>query len=441
MALTDKEIQALKPREKRYKVTDGDGLYLLVNPAGGKYWYMKYCVGGRPQEVVFGAYPAVSLKLARDKRLDARQQLARGLNPRLEKKRMRGVGTVMFESIAEEWLRMMSAPAKNVNDASRAALDPTTAKKHRWIVDTYLNPKLGKWPIARITAQELLPVLKRIEEEGKIETAHRARSLASRIFCYAHATGRAPQGDITHSLRGALAPKVISHHAAITEPDLVGDLLLAIDGYSGQLETRCALKLAPLAILRPGELRFGEWREINFEKAEWRIPAGRMKMDSPHIVPLSRQALAVLYDLKKGASEDARFLFPVLGTKEGVMSENTINKALRTLGYAGDVMTGHGFRSMASTLLNEQQKWHPDAIERQLAHAPRNKVRAAYNYAEHLPERRRMMQGWAELLDELSEAARNREATRRRDRVGPVPELSRSEPTSALRIDYIEEVN
>jgi integrase len=441
MALTDKEIQALKPREKRYKVTDGDGLYLLVNLAGGKYWYMKYCVGGRPQEVVFGAYPAVSLKLARDKRLDARQQLARGLNPRLEKKRMRGVGTVMFESIAEEWLRMMSAPAKNVNDASRAALDPTTAKKHRWIVDTYLNPKLGKWPIARITAQELLPVLKRIEEEGKIETAHRARSLASRIFCYAHATGRAPQGDITHSLRGALAPKVISHHAAITEPDLVGDLLLAIDGYSGQLETRCALKLAPLAILRPGELRFGEWREINFEKAEWRIPAGRMKMDSPHIVPLSRQALAVLYDLKKGASEDARFLFPVLGTKEGVMSENTINKALRTLGYAGDVMTGHGFRSMASTLLNEQQKWHPDAIERQLAHAPRNKVRAAYNYAEHLPERRRMMQGWAELLDELSEAARNREATRRRDRVGPVPELSRSEPTSALRIDYIEEVN
>ncbi|MGO9515199.1 MAG: tyrosine-type recombinase/integrase [Steroidobacteraceae bacterium] len=412
MALTEKEIQALKPREKRYKVTDGDGLFLLVHPAGGKYWYMKYSLGGRPQEVVFGAYPAVSLKLAREKRQDARQQLARGLNPRLEKKRTRGAGTVMFESIAEEWLRMMSTPVKNASDASEAPLDPVTTKKHRWIVETYLNPKLGKWPLAEITAQELLPLLKRIEEEGKIETAHRARALASRIFCYAQATGRAPQGDITQSLRGALAPKVVSHHAAITDPALVGDLLLAIDSYSGQLETRCALKLAPLVILRPRELRFGEWQEINFEKAEWRIPAERMKMDSPHLVPLSQQALVVLYDLKKGATEDARLMFPVLGTKEGVMSENTINKALRTLGYAGDVMTGHGFRSMASTLLNEQQKWHPDAIERQLAHAPRNKVRAAYNYAEHLPERRRMMQAWAELLNELREAARNRQEKR-----------------------------
>lgn len=430
MALTDKEIQALKPREKRYKVTDGDGLYLLVNPAGGKYWYMKYYLGGRPQEVVFGAYPAVSLKLAREKRQDARQQLARGLNPRLEKKRMRGAGTVMFEGIAEEWLRMMSTPFKNENAASQAALDPATTKKHRWIIETYLNPKLGKWPLAAITAQELLPVLKRIEDEGKIETAHRARALASRIFCYAQATGRAPQGDITQSLRGALAPKVVSHHAAITDPDLVGDLLLAIDTYSGQLETRCALKLAPLVILRPRELRFGEWQEINFEKAEWRIPAERMKMDSPHIVPLSKQALVVLYDLKKGATEVARLMFPVLGTKEGVMSENTINKALRTLGYAGDVMTGHGFRSMASTLLNEQQKWHPDAIERQLAHAPRNKVRAAYNYAEHLPERRRMMQAWADLLNELREAARNRQEKRDRVRVllsTEVPALAASE--------------
>jgi integrase len=186
----------------------------------------------------------------------------------------------------------------------------------------------------------------------------------------------------------------------------VGKLLLAIDSYTGLPETCCALKLAPLVILRPRELRFGEWSEINFEKAEWRIPAARMKMDSPHIVPLSNQALVVLYDLKKAASERARFMFPVLGSKEGVMSENTINQALRTLGYAGTVMTAHGFRSMASTLLNEQQRWHPDAIERQLAHAPRNKVRAAYNYAEHLPERRRMMQAWADYLDELREAAR-----------------------------------
>jgi integrase len=406
MALTDKEIQSLKPRDKKYKAFDGDGLYLLVHPRGWKYWYMKYHIAARPHEVSFGAYPAVSLKLARERRDEAREQLARGLNPRLEKKAAREASSLLFQDVANEWLEMMATPRENGNGAGRSALDPETQKKHRWLVDAYLAPALGKWPMAQISTQQLLPVLKRIEEDGKYETAHRVRSLASRIFCYAHSTGRAPQGDITTSLRDALAPIVAAHHAAITDPEQVGQLLLAIDGYTGLLETRCALRLAPLVILRPRELRFGEWSEVNFEKAEWRIPAARMKMDSPHIVPLSNQALVVLYELKKGSAENARFMFPVMGTKEGVMSENTVNKALRTLGYAGDVMTWHGFRSMASTLLNEQQKWHPDAIERQLAHSPRDKVRAAYNYAEHLPERRRMMQAWADSLDELRAAAR-----------------------------------
>jgi integrase len=415
MALTDKEIQSLKPREKKYKVFDGNGLYLLVHPRGWKYWYMKYHIAARPHEVAFGAYPAVTLKLARERRDEARQQLARGLNPRLEKKVAREARTVTFNGVADEWLEMMSAPSNNGSEAARAVLDPETRRKHRWLIDDYLNPALGKWPIAQITTQQLLPVLKRIEQDGKSETAHRVRSLAGRIFCYAHSTGRAPQGDITVSLRDALAPIVVSHHAAITNPDEVGDLLLAIDAYTGLLETRCALKLAPLVIVRPNELRWGEWSEVNFEKAEWRIPAIRMKMDSPHIVPLSNQALVVLYDLKKG-SDPSKFMFPVLGSKDGVMSKNTINKALRTLGYSGDAMTGHGFRSMASTLLNEQQCWHPDAIERQLAHSPRNKVRAAYNYAEHLPERRRMMQAWADHLDELRGAARKRQAKRGRDR-------------------------
>jgi integrase len=416
MALTDKEIQALKPQAKKYKVTDGDGLYLVIHPEGGKYWYMKYHIAARPHEVAFGAYPAVTLKLARERREEARQQLARGLNPRLEKKLSRQSYHVIFKGVAEEWLEMMGAPAKNGGEASKPALDAATRKKHRWLVDTYLNPELGKLPIARISTVQLLPLLKRIEQDGKHETAHRVRSLAGRIFCYAHATGRAPQGDITLSLRDALAPAVVSHHAAITHPEAVGDLLLAIDSYTGLLETRCALKLAPLVILRPRELRFGEWAEVNFEQAEWRIPAERMKMDSPHIVPLSRQTLVVLYHLKKNADERERFLFPVLGSKEGVMSENTISKALRTLGYTSDVMTWHGFRSMASTLLNEQQCWHPDAIERQLAHAPRNKVRAAYNYAEHLPERRRMMQAWADQLDELREDARVRALKKKPDR-------------------------
>jgi integrase len=416
MALTDKEIQALKPKEKKYKIADADGLYLLIHPKYGKYWYMKYHIDGRPQEVAFGTYPDVSLKAARERREEARQQLAKGLNPRVVKKTVREARSVVFSGVADEWIRMMSTPAKaNGEDAVvRAPLDPATVKKHRWIVDTYLNPALGESPIARITAQEFLPLLKRIEEEGKSETAHRVRALASRIFCYAQATGRAPQGDVTVSLRDALAPKVVSHHATITDPDQVGELLLAIDRYTGLPETRCALKLAPLVILRPRELRFGEWAEVHFEKAEWRIPAHRMKMDSPHIVPLSKQALVVLYDLKKVAAENARVMFPVLGSKDGVMSENTVNLALRTLGYAGNVMTAHGFRSMASTLLNEQQVWHPDAIERQLAHAPRNKVRAAYNYAEHLPERRRMMQAWADYLDELREAARARTSKQNR---------------------------
>ena len=417
MALTDKEIQALEPQAKKYKVFDGDGLYLLVHPKGGKYWYMKYHITARPHEVAFGTYPAVTLKLARERREEARQQLARGLNPRLEKKTVREARSVLFAGIAEEWIQMMSAPKRNGDGGvAKAVLDPATLKKHRWLVDTYLNPAIGKWPMAQVSTQQLLPLLKRIEQEGKSETAHRVRSLASRIFCYAHSMGQAPQGDITLSLRDALAPTVVAHHSSITNPEEVGDLLLAIDSYSGQPETQCALKLAPLVMLRPRELRFGEWSEVQFEKAEWRIPAERMKMDSPHIVPLSTQTLVVLYDLKRMAADNARFMFPVLGTKEGVMSENTINKALRTLGYAGDVMTGHGFRSMASTLLNEQQRWHPDAIERQLAHSPRNKVRAAYNYAEHLPERRRMVQAWADHLDQLRAAALDRRSGPGRNR-------------------------
>jgi integrase len=408
VALTDKEILALKPRAKKFKVFDGDGLYLLVHPKGGRYWYLKYHIAARPYEVAFGTYPFVTLKHAREKRDEARQQLARGLNPQREKKARRAAWAVLFKGIAAEWLAMMSG-VQDVNESRvgdspatfKAALDPATAKKHRWLLETYLNPALGARPMAQITAEELLPVLKALERAGKRETAHRARSLASRLFCYAASTGRAPQGDVTLYLKDALAPVIVTHHAAVTDPAGVGNLLLAIDRYSGQIETRCALKLAPLVILRPFELRFAEWSEIDFEKGEWRIPARRMKMDDPHLIPLSRQVLVILYELKRAAPEQARYLFPVTGDRDGVMSDGTINKALRTLGYTPEMMTGHGFRSLASTLLNEQQCWHPDAIERQLAHAPRNKVRAAYNYAEHLPERRRMMQAWADHLDDL----------------------------------------
>lgn len=418
MALTDKEIQALKPGAKKYKVFDGDGLHLIVLPNGSRYWIQKYYFERRPEEITFGTYPRVSLKQARELRDEARRKLASGVSPRGDKQQEKVAAVNSFEGIAQEWLAMMSAPKHSVkakrspssdttpeSKPARAALDPATTKKHRWILATYLNPAIGQKPMSEITAMQLLPVLKQIEAAGKNETAHRVRALASRIFCYAHATGRAPQGDVTWSLRDALAPTIVTHHASITDPDRVGKLLLAIDTYTGSPETRCALKLAPLVMLRPFELRFGEWQEVDFKKAEWRIPPERMKMSSPHIVPLSKQAVTILCDLHEVTGNE-RYLFPVLGVKEGVMSENTVNQALRTLGYDGHVMTGHGFRSMASTLLNEQQLWHPDAIERQLAHSPRDKIRASYNYAEHLPERRRMMQAWADYLDELRNTAR-----------------------------------
>jgi integrase len=415
MALTDKELQSLNPREKHYKVFDGDGLHIVITPRGGKYWYLKYAYQGKPEEVSLGTYPAVTLKQARERCSTIRRDLVLGINPRLEKIKKKLQVGVTFAAVAEEWLTMMSVgtSVKSKTAANgesivpdNSVLDEATVKKHRWLLNSYLNPAIGKLPTADITSHHVLAVIKKIERDGKRETAHRARSLTSRILCYAHSTNRAPQGDITWSLRDALAPTVVKHHASITDPVAVGKLLRAIDSYKGQLVTSCALKLAPLLMLRPFELRFGEWREVDFKNAEWRIPASRMKMPSQHIVPLSRQALSILYELKSRTGNE-KHMFTVFSFHNSVMSDFTINKALRSLGYFGDVMTGHGFRSMASTLLNEQQKWHPDAIERQLAHAPRDKIRATYNYAEHLPERRKMMQAWADYLDELREAAQD----------------------------------
>ena len=266
-------------------------------------------------------------------------------------------------------------------------------------LNTYLYPYLRGRAISAITVQELLGVLRRIEARGKNETAHRVRSLASRVWRYAVATGRAER-DITTDLRGALAAVKARNFAAIVEPARVGELLRAIHGYQGHgIVTGFALKLAPLVFVRPGELRAAEWSEIDLDGAEWRIPAARMKMGEQHVVPLSRQAVEILRELHPLTSR-GRFVFPSLLTRDRPMSENTINAALRRLGYDGDVQTGHGFRSMASTLLNEQG-FPPDVIELQLAHAERNKVRAAYNKAQRLGERRNMMQWWADYLDAL----------------------------------------
>jgi integrase len=391
MALTDTAIRKARPREKPYKLADGGGLYLLVTPAGGRLWRLKYRLAKREKVLAIGAYPAVSLRGARSARESAKERLADGIDPSAAKQAAKLVQADSFEAVAREWLAKQ-APGWAANHTSKIA--------RRLEADVF--PYIGRESVNTITPPALLAVLRRVEARGALETAHRIHQNCGQVFRYAVATGRAerdPSGD----LRGALPPAKERHHASVTDPKEVRPLLLAIDGYNGSHVTRCALRLAPLVFVRPGELRKAEWAEIDLDKAEWRIPAARMKARQPHVVPLSSQAVAILRELQP-LTGSGRLAFPGLRSRTRPMSENTINAALRRLGFAKDQMTGHGFRSMASTLLNEQG-WNRDAIERQLAHAERNNVRAAYNFAEHLPERRRMMQAWADYLDGLRASA------------------------------------
>ncbi len=391
MSLTDTAIRNAKPGTKRNKLFDERGLFLLIAPAGGKWWRLKYRVAGREKLLSLGTYPEVGLKEARDKRDAARKLLAAGIDPGLARKAERSAIADSFEAVAREW------------HAKRApGWAPGHAEKVMGRIERDVFPWLGARPVGEVKAPELLAVLRRIETRGAIELAHRAHQICGQVFRYAIATGRAER-DPAADLRGALPPVKERHHAAITDPKAVGALLRAIDGYQGSFITQCALLLAPLTFVRPGELRKAEWPEIDLDAAEWRIPAERMKMRAIHIIPLSVQAVAILHELRP-LTGSGRYVFPGLRTPTRPMSENTINAALRRLGYAKDEMTGHGFRSMASTMLNEQG-WHRDAIERQLAHGERDAVRAAYNYAEHLPLRRRMMQGWADYLDGLKSGA------------------------------------
>ncbi|MGH8478350.1 MAG: tyrosine-type recombinase/integrase [Gammaproteobacteria bacterium] len=391
MSLTDTAIRNAKPGTKRNKLFDERGLFLLIAPAGGKWWRLKCRVAGREKLLSLGTYPEVGLKEARDKRDAARKLLAAGIDPGLARKAERSAIADSFEAVAREW------------HAKRApGWAPGHAEKVMGRIERDVFPWLGARPVGEVKAPELLAVLRRIETRGAIELAHRAHQICGQVFRYAIATGRAER-DPAADLRGALPPVKERHHAAITDPKAVGALLRAIDGYQGSFITQCALLLAPLTFVQPGELRKAEWPEIDLDAAEWRIPAERMKMRAIHIIPLSVQAVAILHELRP-LTGSGRYVFPGLRTPTRPMSENTINAALRRLGYAKDEMTGHGFRSMASTMLNEQG-WHRDAIERQLAHGERDAVRAAYNYAEHLPLRRRMMQGWADYLDGLKSGA------------------------------------
>ena len=389
--LTDTKLRSLKPRAKLYRVADAHGLCVEVDPCGSRRWRYRYRFAGKAKMMSLGVYPEVSLTAARTKRGAARESLTAGLDPSAQRKVAKLTAKVSsetaFESIAREWL------------ARRDELSAATRNKNLWLLGLAF-PWIGARPISAITVPELLAVLRRVEARGKLETTQRLKQVCGQVFRYAVATGRAER-DPTGDLRGALKTTKTRHHASITDPAKVGELMRAMDGFSGYYVTRSAMYLAPLVFVRPGELRKAEWAEFDLDKAEWRIPAERMKMRETHLVPLSAQAVAILRELRP-LTGTGRYVFPSNRSVARPMSENTITAALRRLGYTGDEMTGHGFRSMASTLLHEQG-WPSDVIERQLAHAERNKIKAAYNYAEYLPQRRKMMQAWADYLDMLKQ--------------------------------------
>ncbi len=393
MPLSEAAVRNAKPSDKRRRLFDGSGLYLEVSPAGGKWWRLKYRFAGKEKRLSLGVYPDVGLKDARERRHETRKLVANGIDPsihrQMEKARRYEALSNSVETVGREWLAKCAA-----------TVTPQYLARMLRRFEYNIFPYIGARPIAEVRAPELLAALRRIEARGAIDTAHRARGECGALFRYAIATGRA-EHDLAADLRGALTPHDKRHFASITNPKEVGELLRAIDGYQGTAEVRAALKLAPLSFVRPIELRRAEWSEFDLDEAEWRISAKKMKMRAPHIVPLSTQAIELLRQLQFLTGK-GQYLFPGARTPRRHMSENTVNAALRRLGYAGDQMTGHGFRSMASTLLHEQG-WKHESIERQLSHAERDQVSASYNYAEYLPERRRMMQAWADYLDTLRE--------------------------------------
>jgi integrase len=386
MSLTDAAVRTAKPKDKPYKLTDGDGMFLYVHPSGSKYWRLKYRFAGKEKLLALGVYPEVSLGDARERRAQARKALAAGNDPGEVKKEAKRLASFKsentFEAVAREWHEQ---------------------QKHKWVphystcvlnrLETYIFTKIGNRPIAAIGAQELLIPLRVVEKSGALDLAQRIMQSCGQIFMYAIATGRAERNPVP-DLRGALKTPVKTHLAHLKADDLP-DYLQKLEAYDGAPETKMALKMLLLTFVRTTELRAAEWTEINLDKAEWRIPAERMKMRDPHIVPLSNQAVAVLRDLQKRTGK-RQYLFPNQQKTDKFMSENTMLYALYRMGYHSRT-TGHGFRSTASTILNENG-FLPDVIERQLAHCERNKVRAAYNHAQHLPERRKMMQWWADYL-------------------------------------------
>lgn len=391
MALSDVKIRSLKARDKIYKVSDDRGLFLEVNPTGSKLWRYRYLLYGKDKRIALGSYPAVGLADARKKRDEIQQQIAKGADPVLERKREKLAAAYSaansFGEIAKEYIEKMVADGRA----------ETTTMKANWLLEQ-LKP-IASMPVADIKPIEVLAALKKLEGRGKHESARRCRSFASRVFRYAVATGRG-EVDPTSVLRGALITPRIKHHPAIVEPEAVGELLRAIDAYSGNAITRLACQISPHVMLRPGELRQAQWGDIDLGKAVWNIPAERMKMRRPHAVPLSRQVVEYLEELAPLTGPEG-FIFPAFHTSRRPMSENTVNQAFRRMGYGVGEVTAHGLRTTASSLLNESGRWSADAIERSLAHADANVIRGIYNRGRYWEERVAMHQWWSEYLDEL----------------------------------------
>lgn len=394
MALTDAKARNAKPGTKPYKLADEKGLFLLVHPRGSKYWRLKYRLAGKEKLLAIGVYPETTLAEARAAAGDARKLIKADRDPlaerQAEKARAAVSAATTFEGVAREWM-----------DTRRTKWAPTYADKVEQTLSTNLFPRIGRLPIASISAPVLLGALRPIEARGALEVAARARRWAGEVFRYAIATGRANDDPAT-ALKGVLKTGQVVHYPALRRDEL-GEFQRKLVEYPGRPETRLALELLLLTFVRPGELRAARWTEFDLEAAEWRIPAARMKARAEHIVPLSRQAVAALEELRT-LTGHGEYLFPGGHKRVPYMSENTINKAITVLGYKGRIV-GHGFRATASTILNELGRFPVDAIERQLAHAERNRVRAAYHRAEYLRERRTMMQDWADLLDSCLQGA------------------------------------
>jgi integrase len=401
--LSDAKVRTAKPQESEYKLFDGGGLYLLVTPSGGRLWYLKYRFEGKEKKLAIGPYPEISLEDARLKKAEARKQIVVGIDPGAVRKAQKQAKTderETFELVAREW---------------HTKFTPTWTPGHASTIMARLQRDLFPWvgarPINEIRAPELLTVLRRVENRGALETAHRIRTIAGQVFRYALATGRAerdPSGD----LKGALPQPGENHHAAITDPKEVAPLLRAIDVYQGHFVVKCALRLAPLFFVRPGELRNAEWTEIDLEEGVWNIPAHKMKMKQAHLVPLCDQAVEILRELKQ-LTGTSKYVFPSGISFARPMSNNAILAALRRMGYDKDTMTGHGFRAMARTILDEVLKVRPEYIEHQLAHSVKDPLGRAYNRTSYLPERQEMMQLWADYLDGLKKGAQVLPLTKR----------------------------